>query len=339
MSDHTLEDIEALLNGAEEEETEETPEEVEETTEEEVDEEESAPAEEEDEADPEAEATEDEEEVEPEDDWQEKAKKIQAAKDREVAQLQKELQQIREEQAEARGREAARKEYGDQEQSAQLGSVSAEDLQQGIQTNLPGTFQWTVVNRPDLVPALITMVRETEGLGNATADQMVVEYQGYLHQQSTEEREALREELRREKEAERAPLEQQEAMSSMVDGLTERFGETFAAAQDEISNRLQTDGRAYIEYLTEEAAKNGEDFQVTPELMKEMMVDIYLEIRENALNEKSMAPGEPQEVPAGAKGIGQSATDGDRSDEEDFLEGFISGAREADMTIDPSFLP
>jgi hypothetical protein len=337
MSDHTMEDIEAVLNGITEEEAEEVQEEEVDGEEEEVDaEEEDEPsAEEADEDDPEAEAP----EAEEEDDWQLKARKIQAAKDREVAQLQKELQELREAQAEARGREKAREEYGQQEQSSQLASVSSEDLQHGIQTNLPGTFQWTVLNRPDLVPSLITMVRETEGLGHGVADQMVVEYQGFLHQQSLEEARSIREEFTAQQEASQAPLRSQEAMHSVVEDLTERFGENFAAAQDEISKRLQTDGREYIAYLQSEAEKAGEDFEVTPDLMRDMMIDIYLEIRESALNEQANKPAKPTKVPAGAKALGQSASNDRPDDDEDFINSFIDGAREADMNIDTSFLP
>ncbi len=336
MSEHTMEDIEAVLNGITEDVEEVEEEVVEDEVEEEVDadeEEEPAPAEEDDEADPEAEATPEE------DDWQLKARKIQAAKDREVAELQKQLQELREAQAEARGREEARKEYGQQDESAQVASVTAEDLQQGIQTNLPATFQWTVVNRPDLVPNLITMVRETEGYGNATADQMIVEYNGYLNQQAVERAEEVRKEMQTQQEASQAPLRQREAMDEMVGNLTERFGETFVAAQDEISARLQTDGREYIAYLQNEAAKNGEDFQVTPELMRDMMIDIYLEIRENALNEQSMAPKAPEKVPAGAKALGQSASSDRPDDEQDMISDFLEGARGNDITVDPSFLP
>lgn len=338
MSDHTLEDIEAVLNGI----TEDVEEELESTEEEEVEvdedevedgeEEEPAPVEEDDEDD-------DAEVAEAEDDWQLKARKIQAAKDREVAQLQKELQELREAQAEARGREKAREEMGQQESQSQLASVTKEDLQHGVETNLPGTFQWTVLKRPDLVPSLITMVRETEGLGHGVADQMVVEYQGYLHQQSLEEARSIREELTAQQEASQAPLRSQEAMHGVVENLTDRFGETFAAAQEEISHRLQTDGREYIEYLESEARKNGEDFQVTPDLMRDMMIDIYLEIRENALNEQANAPAKPTKVPAGARALGQSASNDRPDDDQDFLNGFIEGAREADMNIDSSFLP
>lgn len=338
MSDHTLEDIEAVLNGI----TEDVEEELDATDEEEVEvdedevedgeEEESAPSEEDDEDD-------DAEVAEAEDDWQLKARKIQAAKDREVAELQKQLAELREAQAEARGREKAREEMGQQESQSQLASVTQEDLQHGVETNLPGTFQWTVLNRPDLVPSLITMVRETEGLGHGVADQMVVEYQGYLHQQSLEEARSIREELTAQQEASQAPLRSQEAMHGVVENLTDRFGETFAAAQEEISHRLQTDGREYIAYLESEARKNGEDFQVTPDLMRDMMIDIYLEIRENALNEQANAPAKPTKVPAGAKALGQSASNDRPDDDQDFLNGFIEGAREADMNIDSSFLP
>jgi hypothetical protein len=168
---------------------------------------------------------------------------------------------------------------------------------------------------------------------------MVVEYQGYLHEKSLEEARSIREEIAAQQEASQAPLRSQEAMHNVVGDLTERFGETFAAAQDEISARLQTDGREYIAYLESEARKNGEDFEVTPELMRDIMIDIYLEIRESALNEQSNAPGKPTKVPAGAKALGQSASNDREDDDEDFLSSFIEGAREADMTIDPSFLP
>ena len=331
--DHTLEDIEALINGVEDDEEIED----EEVHEEETDEEEAPPAEEDDEDEPEAEAPAPDDEEE--DDWELKAKKIQAAKDREVAELRKELQSLREAQAEARGREQARKELGEQEQHSQLASVTEEDLKYGIETNLPGTFQWTVLNRPDLVPGLISMVRSHERGGNEVADRMVIEYADYKAELARQASEEKWETVRQEREAEQAPLRSQEAMHEVVESLTERFGETFEAAKDEINQRLQTDGREYIQYLADEAAKDGEDFQVTPELMRDIMVDIYLEIRENALNEKAMQPSKPEKVPAGAKALGQSATDNRPEDEQDFLDSFINGAREADMNIDPSFLP
>lgn len=344
MSDreYTAEEIEAALNGEDIDETPETPEEVSEDT----------PAEEADEATPEAEApsaddTEDvdEGEGEVEDDLEEKLRKVQSAKDREVAELQKELQRLREEQAEARGRMAAQQEYQEQQGNEQLSSVTVDDLQYGIQTDLPSTFQWTVLNRPDLVPSLISSVRMLKNSPIAgmtphqVADQMIVEHQSYLHQQAIERQDELRQELQREKEAERAPLERRQAMEEVVSNLTERFGETFVQVQDEISKRLETDGREYIQYLQDEAAKNGEEFEVTPSLVHDMMVDIYLELREQAFNESSMAPQKPQSADPRAAALGQSAHTENPDDEEDFLAGFISGAREADMTIDPKFLP
>lgn len=284
--------------------------------------------------DPEPTAT---EEVPPvEDDWQEKAKKIQAAKDREVAQMQKELQQLREQIAEQRGRDEARRELQSSEQSAQAQAVTAQDLQDGINTNLASTFQWTVAHRPDLVPQLISMVRETEGYGHQTADQMVVEYQEYKDQQRQQELEERFNKLTQEREEAQAPLRAQAAMEDVVAGLTDRFGENFVAAQDEIAKRMETEGRAYIEYLQSE----DPDFQVTPELVREMMVDIYLEIREQAMNSQANAPQAPQPAPPAAAALGQSAQSNEPVDDTDeFLAGFVRGAVEADLQIDPSFLP
>lgn len=339
MSDreYTPEEIEAALNG---EDIEETPE-----TTEEASEEEATPSEEAVEDTTEAETPQpvnedvDEGKGEVEDDWQEKYRKLQSAKDREMAEMQKQIQQLREEQAEVRGRDAARQEYQEQQGYEQLASVRPEDLQYGIETDLPSTFQWTVINRPDLVPSLISRVRATGGLGHEVADQMVIEYQGYLHQQALQSQQQLRDELKEEKEAERAPLERQQAMENVVSRLTERFGETFVQVQDEISKRLETDGREYIMYLQNEAAKNGEEFEVTPSLVHDMMVDIYLELREQAFNEQSMAPQKPSAVDPNANALGQSAHQETPPDEEDFLAGFISGARGADINIDPKFLP
>lgn len=333
MSDrqYTEEEIEAALNG--------------ETVEEEVNEEESAPAEEAVEASAEAEVQPDaepEDEPEPEDNWEVKARKIQAAKDREVAEANRELQKLREELAEKRGREAALSEQQQNGQQEANNSVTVEDLRHGVDTNLAGTFQWTVAYRPDLVPSLITMVRNTEGMGHELADQMVVEYSDYKAQLAAKRAEELYETRAAEREAEQAPLRQREAMESVVESLTERFGENFEAAREEIGKRLETDGRKYIEYLQSEAVKAGEDPAkvVTPQLLREMMSDIYLEIREQALNEKAGEPQPPSKVPATANALGTTSPGNEQTDDtEDFLNSFVSGARHADMQIDPQYLP
>lgn len=337
MSDRTYTDaeIEAALNGelpGEEEEVEE----------------EAPPAEEADEDDeseaPVEEHVSEEEVTEEEvtDDWEQKAKKIQAAKDREIAAIQAENQRLREEAAERRGREAAQQEYQESTQTEQFGSVTPEDLRPGMESDLPGTFQWTVAHRPDLVPALISMVRtsDNERLGHPVADQMVVEYADFRQQQAIHLQEQKWQELTAQQEADKAPLRSQAAMEDVVGGLTERFGENFTAVQDEIAKRLETDGRGYVEYLREEAIKSGEDPNavVTPELMKEMMVDIYLEIREEALNGASAEPQKPTPVPAAAGGIGGNTSNHEVTDENN-LDDFITGAIKGDMSIDPQFLP
>lgn len=334
MSDrqYTDEEIEAALSGTPvTEEVEETP-----VVEEPSAEEESAPAEEAPTPEP-AEAPEAPAE---EDDWQLKARKIQAAKDREVAAMQAELQKMREELAEKRGRESALTEQQTHSQEQQIRSVTIEQLKGAVTQDLPGTFEWTVLNRPDLVPALITSVRETEGMGHGIADQMVVEYNEYKSQLQAKQIEDRFTALQSEREAAEAPLRSKEAMEDVVGGLTERFGENFTAVQDQIAQRLESDGRAYIEYLQSEAVKNGDDPNsvVTPELMKEMMVDVYLEIREEAMNAAFAEPAKAQPVPAGAGAIGTSAP-GEDVQEDNFVGDFLEGAKGADLSIDPTFIP
>lgn len=331
QTEFTMEDVEAALNG---------------TTEEPNAEEESAPAAETPEDhEPEAEAPandDSEEDPEPEDDWALKARQIQAAKDREVAEARREAQKLREELAEMRGRQSAREEMQSSSQQNEVASVSANDLREGMEANLPHTFQWTVQNRPDLVPALITMVRQSETYGDATADQMVVEYAEYKSMLAEHKQQQLIEELRAEREAEQAPLRSQEAMEEVVESLTERFGETFEAMRDEIADRLNTDGREYVEYLQHEAMKAGEDPAdvVTPELIRDMMVDIYLDLREQAMNQQSSEPDKPQPVGAAGGALGSNASQPAPADEEqDFLNSFIDGARKADFEVDPKFLP
>jgi hypothetical protein len=288
---------------------------------------------------PEVEVT-DEEALQAADDWEDKFKKLQSAKDREVAETQRELQRLREELAEKRGREAAQQEFQSQHQVDQTSMVTLEDLRPNSREHLAANFQWVVANRPDMVPGLVSMVRTIEGLGHDVADQMVVEYQEYkdaVREAAIEQRFKERDER---EQASQAPLRQQQAMEGVVTGLTERFGENFVAVQDEIGERMQTDGRAYVEYLASEAAKAGEDFSVTPELLQEMMVDIYLEIREAALNANTNQLAGPEPVPATAGAIGGAAsTGGTPDDNQEFLDGFMQGAKDANIAIDPTFLP
>ena len=156
MSDrqYTEAEIEAALNGDPVDEVEEP-----------NDEEESAPAEEAPEADPEPEAEpepEEEPEAPVEDDWELKYRKLQAAKDREIAQVQREAREAREEAIRLQARQEALAERTNDTQSAEIARTTVDDLRAGLESyGLPHTFQWTVANRPDLVPALISTVRNT----------------------------------------------------------------------------------------------------------------------------------------------------------------------------------
>lgn len=328
MSDFTAEQIEAALNGTGD-----------------VVEEETAPVEEAVEAPVEEPPAETPEAEEPapalEDDWEAKFKKLQSVKDRETREAQLEAQRVREELAELKGRQAALQEHQEASKTSEVQNVTLEDLRSGVENNLAATFQWTAVNRPDMVSKLITMVREHEGLGNATADEMVVEYNRYLQQQSQAEIEARYQELQDAREADQAPLRSQQAMEDVVGSLTERFGENFTAVQDEIARRLETDGRQYVEYLRQVAQQNGEDPDsvVTPSLLRDMMVDIYLEIRENALNSATSVPAEPSEVPAAAAALNGSHSGAREPEDDSYLGDFMRGAMEANISVDPKFLP
>lgn len=270
------------------------------------------------------------------DDWQEKFKKLQSAKDRELSQMQRELQELREAQAREAGRREALQEHEQTLQQQQFNQVTPQDLKEGIEQNLPATFQWTVQHRPDLVPQLISMVRETEGYGNATADQMVVEYTEYREAQREASIEAKIQAMREESEAKEAPLRQREAMESVVADLTDRFGDNFTAAQDKIAEIMQTDGAEYIAYMQSQ----DPGFEVTPEVVRDMMVDTYIMLREESLNQAASEPDRATAVPAAAQPLGGGAQSiEDPNSDEEVINSFIRGARAADMSIDPSLLP
>lgn len=335
MSDqqYTQDDIDAVLNGDPIEEND-----VEEET---------APVEEGDEENLEAEDSEpeqDDEEVEEfeEDDLELKMRKLQAAKDREIESLRSEYYKLKEEMAERRGAEQAMQQAVEAQNSQANASVTLEDLHYGIQTNLPATFEWAVTTRPDLVPQLVSLVRADENFGHPVADQMVVEYNQFLQHQTLAQQQEMYNQILQQRELDAAPLRNQQEMENVVGDLTDRFGDNFTAMKDDIAQVLNTDGRDYIEYLRGEAIANGEDPNsvVTPQLMRDMMIDIYLEMRENSLNATTSAPQKPSSVPAGAAALGGKSSGGNvDSTDEDFIKSMIQGAQESYLRVDPSFLP
>lgn len=236
--------------------------------------------------------TEVEEEVEQEEDpaetdWEKRYKDLQAHTDRQLAESNRQLAELQQWAQSAHAWQqqviAERQQEQQQVQQAQV-QVSPEQVAQQLDMNPVGTFQWIAHNRPDLMPNVITMVRGKENLGDQVADAMLVEFQQFQLAQYNAQQEQRFEQAAAQNQP--AP-EVGPVMEQIVHVLEERHGEPFKALNADIAAKATEAAPAFQQYMQ----SNG--LEITPAAIADFVTQIYLDIREEKLNQKAAAPAKP----------------------------------------------
>lgn len=232
-----------------------------------------------------------EEEEPAEVDWEKRFKDLQSQKDREVNAVSEQLAQLQQwaQQQYAWQQQVIAEQQQSQAQAQQEAviPVTREQVDQQLDMNPVGTFQWIAVNRPDLMPSVISMVREKEKLGNVVADQMMAEWTNY---QLAQQQYAFDERLQIQQAEMQAPQQVSATMEQIIGTLEQRHGETFSALKEDIAEKAVEAAEPFKQYMNQ----NG--LEITPQAVADFITQIYLDVREERLNVQAQKPKGPQKL-------------------------------------------
>lgn len=310
-----VEDFFAELDAPEAPETLETPE-VDESP---VEEPEVAPEASED---PEDEDSESEEEPDPTEDpqdealvdWEKRYKDQQSYHDQKIAAVEQQLAQMNEwaqnvyqqqllqaQQAQAAAQQAA-------QQAPQTQHVTDQQLLNAVDQDVQRTFQWVALNRPDLVPKVVSMTRKNEKYGHDVADEMLLEFTTYQAQQQQARFEAAEQARAQQEAAARAPQQIQETMSSMISGIEQQYGESYKAVELDFIARATETAPQFREYM------EAQGLALTPDAIHYFLTKTFNDIREENLSKQASKPRKARKVAPGEHA--ETSTQGQGPDDE-----------------------
>lgn len=262
------------------------------------------------------------------DTWEDRYKNLQSQKDKEIAAVNQRLAEMQnwaqQQYAWQQQQVAEQHQRAQAEQQQQNVQVSRDQLDQAIETDLRGTFQWVAYNRPDLVGHTIAMVRGKEQYGHEVADLMQVEFNQFLAQQTQQQNMQLRQEMQ-------APQQVAEAMGAVETALLERHGESFSALQPEVAAKAQELAPAFKQYMD----AHGEE--ITPKAVFDFMTNVYHDVREAKLTEAAAQPRTA--VPLTPQQHVESSNAAPRNEvsaEEDAINEIVRGAQNMGIEVTPA---
>lgn len=223
--------------------------------------------------------------------WEERYRHLQSQKDREVQAAQQQLDQLQ---------QWAQQQYAwqqqvvaDQQQQAQMAQqqqvvqVSREQIDSELDRNPIGAFQWVAANRPDLMPNVISMVREKEQLGHEVADAMMTEWTQFQMQQHSAQVQQQLEATQAQYQNQQVPGQVNDTMVQILGTLEARHGEPFKALSADIATQAIEKAESWKQYMHE----NG--LEVTPQSVADFVTGVYYDIRESRLQTAASAPAKP----------------------------------------------
>ena len=241
------------------------------------------------------------EEEEPEEELhpaEKRRREQQAFYDQKLAQVEAQLQQMNEwaqnvyrrqllqdQQAQAAAQAAQA-----QQQGPQAAHVTDQQLVAAVDQDVQRTFHWVALNRPDLVPKVVSLTRENEKYGHAVADEMLFEYNQW-QQSQVQARYEAEAQARAQAEAEaRAPQEIQQTMVSMINGIEQQYGESYKAVEEEFVARATETAPQFRQYMAEQG------LPLTPDAIHYFLTKTFNDIREENLNKQASKPRKPRKV-------------------------------------------
>jgi hypothetical protein len=153
-------------------------------------------------------------------------RELQALKDRQIAEIQAKVEAF----------EAILAGNGPEPEPAPV-EVTEEQLVNAVEQAPIDTFQWTIQNRPDLVPSVIGLVRDRHG--NVTADQMQAAFNNAV---MMAQQQAMMEQFENTLQATLGPQQTQQNFIQAVDAVAEKYGEDFEDLREDTAEVLSEIG-------------------------------------------------------------------------------------------------
>lgn len=265
-----------------------------------------------------------EETAEETDTWEDRYRNLQSQKDREIAAVSEQLNTLQQwaQQQYAWQQQLVSEQQAQAQQQAQASQrveITRDQVDSSLDLDPVGTFRYIAQSRPDLMPNLISMVRGKEQLGHEVADQMSAEWTNY---QIAQQQEMFQRQLQEQQYRTEAPQQVSATMQQILGTLEQRHGETFVALRDEISEKAAETAPHFKQYMEQ----NG--MEVTPQAIADFISQVYLDVREQKMNEAAQKPQRPKKL-APEQHVESSSANRHReaTPDEDAMNELLQGAR------------
>lgn len=159
--------------------------------------------------------------------WEKRYKDLQSHKDQQLAEREAELKAYKE-LIEGISQPV-------QEQPAPPPEVSPEDLEQGVKTAPVDTFQWAMMNRPDVIPQVISKIREHHG--NELGDEAMVAYNQAVMQY---QQQAMLEQQQQMYHQMTAPQQIASMLEGSISAVAEQYGDDFSRLAERTNELMKT---------------------------------------------------------------------------------------------------
>lgn len=254
--------------------------------------------------------------------YERRIRELQSHKDQQIAQLQQQIQAQQQWQQQVYEQMQQQQVLAEQAQRQATGHVTADDLARGLQTSPKETFQWVAHNRPDLIPQLTHLARQTETLGDAAADSMIVEYQNFQIRQMQEQQAAQQQAEYEAYQQQQAPLIVEQTINGIVESLAEQYPD-FTELSDEVNQLAAERSDQFRTYCYH----NG--IEITPDVMRDFLRGTYLDVRDARMSQEARKPRKPRKVQStehverGGPGNGPEELTPDEAAMNEILEGAV----------------
>lgn len=251
----------------------------------------------------------------------------QAIYDRKLAEMQQQIaaqNQWQQQQYQYQQEQLRMQQEQAQQQTQQQLHVTAEQLEAGIENDLAGTFRWVAHNRPDLVPAIASRVREHEAYGNQVADAMLVEFNQFQVQRATEQ---YQEQIAQQQ----APQQVEQVMGQIIQGLEQRHGEAFSGLKGEIAEEAGKLIEGWGQWMTQQG------HEIRPQDVADFVTQVYFDVRQQKLNTVAQQPRKPQKLTPNQHVENPTAiTRKESTPDEDAMNELLEGARSLGIDVTPA---
>lgn len=207
---------------------------------------------------------------------------------------QQQLADLRQQQALQQGYATA------QQEAAQMAAQQAQNQQipdaaivEAVEMNHVDVFRAAAQQRPELVPRIISAVRNNPRLGHAVADQMQFEYTQYT---SNQQAQRLQQQMQQQHEQAAMPARVQQGMEMVLADVAQTMGE----------KRFTKYAPVIQAKMTERWQEHWSKTQLTPDSLTSFVSKLAMEALREDGDKRSKSRSKEREIPAGETAEGST---------------------------------